>query len=236
MPIGGFSRLRSPLRAIHRSRTALPVWRRDELGDKRDEKTTTADLKESNRRWWQSNPGMTYDWRHAPKAVEFSEAWFDEVDAKQLAAYDHLTLDGKPFGRLMPLERLAGRRVLRSGVGWVCDHNGWRPRGAKLTSIDLTDRAVDATRQRLKLRGLQADVRSMDAEHLEFPNGSFDLVWSWGVIHHSASTSSIVREISRVLAPEGECRIMVYNRDGWPARMSMLRSMLKPRALAFDDR
>jgi 2-polyprenyl-3-methyl-5-hydroxy-6-metoxy-1,4-benzoquinol methylase len=196
------------------------------FGEKRDDRTVAAALKESNRRWWQNNP-MTYDWRRAPKASEFSDAWFDEIDAKQLAAYDHLTLDGRPFGRLMPLDRLVGRRVLEIGCGMGL-HTQWlASAGAKLTSVDLTDRAVTATRRRLELRGLSADLRQMDAEHLEFPDASFDFVWSWGVIHHSASTSSIVREISRVLAPDGECRIMVYNRDGLPATMSLARSLLR---------
>ena len=53
----------------------------------------------------------------------------------------------------------------------------------------------------------------MDAEHLEFPDETFDFVWSWGVIHHSANTEAIIREIHRVLKPGGEARVMVYHRN-----------------------
>jgi SAM-dependent methyltransferase len=206
------------------------------FGQKRDEQTRPGDLKEANRRWWQHNP-MTYDWRRAPQAPELSAEWFEAVDAKQLAAYPHLLCEGKQFGRLIPLKALAGRRVLEIGCGMGL-HTQWLTEaGARLTSIDLTGFAVAATRRRLEIKGLSADVREMDAEHLEFADDTFDFVWSWGVIHHSASTSSIVREISRVLVPSGECRIMVYNRDGLPAMAMLLRSFLKlePLRATFDE-
>jgi ubiquinone/menaquinone biosynthesis C-methylase UbiE len=65
-----------------------------------------------------------------------------------------------------------------------------------------------------------------DAERLPFADNSFDFVWSWGVIHHSSRTGRIVREISRVLTPNSECRIMVYNRDGMPTRIIFLRDFI----------
>lgn len=71
--------------------------------------------------------------------------------------------------------------------------------------------------------GLDAAVRCADAESLPYDSGTFDFVWSWGVIHHSARTSRIVREIARVLRPYGEARVMVYNRDGMSARYMLAR-------------
>jgi SAM-dependent methyltransferase len=61
----------------------------------------------------------------------------------------------------------------------------------------------------------------MDAEALDLPSREFDLVWSWGVIHHSARTGRIVREIDRVLRPGGEARLMVYNLEGMPAYITL---------------
>ena len=63
--------------------------------------------------------------------------------------------------------------------------------------------------------GIDATVQRMDAEKLEFPDESFDLVWSWGVVHHSANTRQIMSEISRVLRPGGRCITMVYHRSFW---------------------
>jgi len=55
----------------------------------------------------------------------------------------------------------------------------------------------------------------MDAEAMQFDNNSFDFIWSWGVIHHSANTRSILKEIQRVLRPGGVAITMVYHRSFW---------------------
>ena len=86
-----------------------------------------------------------------------------------------------------------------------------------------TSTAVEAICRRLALRGLRAHVLQCDAENLPFTTGAFDFVWSWGVIHHSSRTARIVREIARVLNRTGACRVMVYNREGMPARICFIR-------------
>jgi SAM-dependent methyltransferase len=49
-----------------------------------------------------------------------------------------------------------------------------------------------------------------DAESLPFADGTFDVVYSWGVLHHSPDTPKAFREVLRVLKPGGEARIMIY--------------------------
>ncbi len=61
---------------------------------------------------------------------------------------------------------------------------------------------------------------------MDFADASFDFVWSWGAIHHAATTGRIVREIHRVLKPGGQARVMVYNLEGMPAYMTMVRKHL----------
>ncbi len=84
--------------------------------------------------------------------------------------------------------------------------------GLDVTAIDITSTAVKMTRRRFELLELNGDIRQADAEHMPFDNDSFDLVWSWGVIHHSADTEQVVREIYRVLRPGGQVMVMVYHR------------------------
>src|SRR5262249_9682100 len=77
-----------------------------------------------------------------------------------------------------------------------------------------------------------------DAENIDFPNGSFDFVWSWGVIHHSSRTARIVRQISRVLSASGECRVMVYNRASTGVAVTFLKDYLLKGGflrLSFED-
>lgn len=105
-----------------------------------------------------------------------------------------------------------GKDVLEVGVGMGADHLRWaqaRPR--TLTGVDLTPRAVEHTRQRLALEGESSQLRVGDAENLPFPDASFDLVYSWGVLHHSPDTARAIREVWRVLRPGGTARVMIYH-------------------------
>lgn len=103
--------------------------------------------------------------------------------------------------------------VLEIGVGMGADHLEWARSGPRrLVGVDLTPRAVTWTKQRLEAYGLASDLREADAEHLPFPDGSFDIVYSWGVLHHSPDTAQALREAHRVLRPGGTLRAMIYHR------------------------
>jgi SAM-dependent methyltransferase len=68
----------------------------------------------------------------------------------------------------------------------------------------------------MKVFGLNnAQILQMNAEDLQFADNSFDFVWSWGVIHHSANPQQILKEIRRVLKPGGSFKAMVYYRSFW---------------------
>lgn len=105
-----------------------------------------------------------------------------------------------------------GKRVLEVGVGLGADHEQFAERGADLFGIDLTERAIVHTQRRLAQRGLHSVLQVGDAESLPFAAESFDVVYSWGVIHHSPDTAKAVREIHRVLRRGGEARVMIYHR------------------------
>lgn len=108
-------------------------------------------------------------------------------------------------------DQCAGRRVLEIGVGLGADHECFARAGAVLSGIDLTERAVANVSERFKVLGLHSDLQVADAEKLPFADSTFDVVYSWGVIHHSPDTPAAVRQIHRVLKPGGVARIMVYN-------------------------
>lgn len=95
------------------------------------------------------------------------------------------------------------RRVLEIGVGLGADHQCFAEAGAELYGIDLTERAVGHTQQRLQAFGLQSNLAVGDAENLDFPEDSFDIVYSWGVLHHSPNTPKAIAEVHRVLKPGG---------------------------------
>ncbi len=181
---------------------------------------------------------MSYDWRAEISAPRYSREWFDLVDHSFLEASRPYATDRTPFDRILPLEDLRGRRVLEIGCGVGLHTETMVRAGAHVTALDLTSTAIEATGRRLALKSIDASLVQGDAERLPFPDHAFDFVWSWGVIHHSSRTARIVRQLARVLAPEGECRIMVYNREGMSARVAFWRDhVFKWRFLrhSFDE-
>lgn len=117
----------------------------------------------------------------------------------------------------------AGTRVLEIGVGLGADHQRFAEAGAHLSGVDLTPRAIELTTRRFAALGLASDLRVGDAEHLDFPDDTFDLVYSWGVIHHSPDTPKAVDEIFRVLKPGGAAKVMIYHAHSLIGVMLWLR-------------
>lgn len=191
-------------------------------GAKRTQAMTTDEVQAGNASWWNERP-MDYDWHSETGAQVGTAEWFDRIDAGFLHGARLFASDKRPLDRIMPLDQLAGKRVLEIGCGMGFHTETMVRAGAQVTAVDLTDTAIQMTRRRLELRGLRAEVFQADAERLPFKDHSFDFVWSWGVIHHSSRTARIARQIARVLTPEGECRVMVYNREGTSAKLALLR-------------
>lgn len=105
-----------------------------------------------------------------------------------------------------------GMRILEIGVGLGADHQKFVEAGADLWGIDLTERAVEHTRRRLAAFGLHSHLAVGDAEALDFPDGTFDHVYSWGVLHHSPDTPKAIGEVWRVLKRGGQASIMIYHK------------------------
>ncbi|MDP8975698.1 MAG: methyltransferase domain-containing protein [Actinomycetota bacterium] len=120
-------------------------------------------------------------------------------------------------------EEASGLDVLEIGVGMGADHVRWLRAGARAVGVDLTRRAVSITQSRMEAEGLDGDVRVADAEALPFDDGSFDIVYSWGVLHHTPDTERALGEAWRVLRPGGRLRVMLYHRRSWVALAAWAR-------------
>ena len=118
----------------------------------------------------------------------------------------------------------AGKRVLEIGVGMGADHVRWaQAHPALLAGIDITDRAIRYTQRRFELADLKSALVNGDAEALPYRDGVFDIVYSWGVIHHSPDTARAAREIHRVLKPGGVAKVMIYHLRSMTGYMLWLR-------------
>lgn len=132
----------------------------------------------------------------------------EQYEAQEIVRYELEPYIEKFAG----FSRSRGVEVLEIGVGLGADHQKFAEGGAILTGIDLTERAVSHTKRRLQLAGFESNLSVGDAEALRFQSEQFDVVYSWGVIHHSPDTPKAVREIFRVLRPGGEARVMIYHK------------------------
>ncbi len=144
----------------------------------------------------------------------------DEFESQRAARYE-LEPYIPEFARF---EEGRGKDVLEIGVGMGADHLEWARSGPrKLCGIDLTPRAVDWTRRRLDHYGFTPDVEVGDAENLPFEDESFDIVYSYGVLHCTPDTPKAFREVHRVLRTGGVARVMIYHRKAIVGYLLWLR-------------
>jgi ubiquinone/menaquinone biosynthesis C-methylase UbiE len=166
------------------------------------------------RDWWNRNP-MSYDVDDPIPFEEGSQEYFREIDRRIFhPRYMRLTAgpSGKPFSLFVDFDALSEKDVLEVGCGSGIAAQMFAEAGARLTAVDLTPWAVATTRARLEAFGLPGTVLEADGEALPFDDASFDLVFSWGVIHHSSDMDRALRELVRVCRPGGELVLMVYHR------------------------
>ncbi len=117
---------------------------------------------------------------------------------------------------------LQDKRVLEIGVGGGVDFSNFVLNGAIATGVDFTRAALEHAEAQLRLVGAgQADftLRRADAEDLPFPDHTYDLVYSWGVLHHTPDTPRAFSEALRVLKPGGTLKAMVYHTPSWTGWM-----------------
>lgn len=174
-----------------------------------------AKWQEANKVWWEATP-MRYDWRETVPFEAGTREYYQEVDRRfLLSARQYLPWRTKPFDQIIPYADLPRMDVLEIGVGLGTHAQLIAPQAKTFTGIDLTEAAQKATSKRLEIFGIAGKIMEMDAESMSFPASSFDFIWSWGVIHHSADTRRVLTEMHRVLRPGARATVMVYHRNWW---------------------
>jgi len=129
------------------------------------------------------------------------------------ALEDMLIYRGHLISKEMPLSELSGKKVLEIGCGAGGHSAMFARHGAELTSLDISRDRVTATRKKFRLLGSRAKMAAAlqgNAESLPFPDDSFDIVYSNGVLHHTPNTAGAIDEVYRVLRPGGQAAIMLY--------------------------
>jgi len=84
--------------------------------------------------------------------------------------------------------------------------------GALYTGIDLSTISIGVCKKHFELYDKKGNIINMDVENLMFEDNAFDLIYSWGVLHHTPNMEKAIDEVYRVLKPGGKIIIMIYNR------------------------
>ena len=118
--------------------------------------------------------------------------------------------------------QLRGQRVLEIGSGSGIDSAEMLRHGAQVVSLDFSPVACRSTKSLLSEARLRGDVVMADATHLPFKGDYFDVVYSFGVIHHIPNVLEVLEEVRRCLRDNGLFMGMVYNRDSLLYAYSLL--------------
>jgi ubiquinone/menaquinone biosynthesis C-methylase UbiE len=178
----------------------------------------------------------------SPRKREVSDFWSEascgedlylqNTDRAGYEAHAQIRYQLEPYIlQFADFENSRGKRVLEVGVGLGADHLMYAAHGADLYGIDLTMRAIEHCSRRLSVAGLSSGLSVADAENLEFADRTFDIVYSWGVLHHSPDPRRAIAEAHRVLKDGGTARIMLYHKYSMVGFMLWMRYallMLRP--------
>jgi len=152
--------------------------------------------------FWQSHINNEY-YTGAERA---SDSYFNDIEERRYRTHYHLpelfeSMDG------------TDQRLLEVGCGIGVDSIQLAKRGFQVTAVDLTENALAVARQFAARREATVDFRLGNAEGLDFPDESFDAIYSFGVLHHTPDIKRSVAEVHRVLRPGGTAYVMLYHRN-----------------------
>ncbi len=160
------------------------------------------------RRYWDTRPCNI---RHSPKPIG-SREYFDEVEARKYFVEPHIP-------GFAQFDRWRGKRVLEVGCGIGTDSINFARVGAELTAVDLSAESLHIAEQRADVMGVADRIRFVEADAEELSSAlegeQFDLVYSFGVIHHTPHPDRALAQMRRLAAPGAQLKLMVYHRRSW---------------------
>jgi 2-polyprenyl-3-methyl-5-hydroxy-6-metoxy-1,4-benzoquinol methylase len=171
---------------------------------------------ETVREYWNRRPCNV---RHSQRPVG-SREYFDEVEARKYFVEPHIP-------GFADFEQWRDKRVLEIGCGIGTDTINFARHGADLTVAELSDESMKIAQQRASVFGLSDRIAFHygNAEELAsfVPVDEHDLIYSFGVIHHSPHPERILEQATRYARPGSTLKVMVYNRRSWKVLWMVLK-------------
>jgi SAM-dependent methyltransferase len=147
--------------------------------------------------------------RHSRQEVG-TEAYFNEVEDRKYFVEPHIPA-------FADFPRWKGKKVLEIGCGIGTDATNFARAGANYSAIELSAASLELARKRFSVFSLDGQFFQGNAESVDTVVGqsNFDLIYSFGVIHHTPNPRAVIESARRIIAPDGELRIMLYAENSW---------------------
>ncbi len=163
---------------------------------------------EQVRDYWDRRPCNI---RHSTKPPG-SREYFDEVEQRKYFVEPHIP-------RFAEFPHWQNKRVLEIGCGIGTDTMNFARQGAWGTAVDLSEKSLEMARKRAEVFGLTDRIRFCHGSGEALDNilsaEPYDLVYSFGVVHHTPHPERVLAQIRHHVRPGGTVKIMVYHRYSW---------------------
>jgi len=156
--------------------------------------------------FWNARPCNV---RHSDKPLGTRE-YFDEVERKKFTAEPHIPT-------FCEFDRWHGKRVLEIGSGIGTMAINFARAGADYTGVELSEESLTLTRQRFQVYDYPGRFFQGNAEELTkfVPIQEYDLVFTWGVVHHSPNPGAILEQAQHYMKSGTTLKVMVYAANSW---------------------
>lgn len=163
---------------------------------------------EGVKNYWNQRPCNI---RHSTKPTGTKD-YFEEIAKRKFFVEPHL-LDFANY------DKYKGKKVLEIGCGLGVSAIHFALAGAEVTAVDLSEKSIDIAKKNAQSMGVGDQIKffqgNAESLHTFLPDEKYDLIYSFGVIHHTPYPDILIDSAKTFLQSKGEFKVMVYYRYSW---------------------
>ena len=161
---------------------------------------------EEVKKFWNDRPCNI---KHSSKELGTIE-YFNEVEIKKFRAEPHIL-------KFTEFPQWKNKKVLEVGCGLGTVGINFTLNSADYTGVELSKESLEIAKKRFEVYNQSGKFYLGNAEELSsfVPIETYDLIYSFGVIHHSPHPEKIISEIKKYMNENSVLKIMLYAKDSW---------------------